>query len=572
MPNWKSPGPDLVQGFWLRSFSSLHERVRLQKECLDSGFVPSWLTRGTTSLLQKDKSKGNVASNYRPITCLPYQIYAHLDQEKLLPEEQKGCRKGSRGTNDLLYIDKAVIKEVKSRNKNLAMAWIDYKKAYDMVPHSWIIECLNLFGVAENIKSLLVNSMEKWKVMLCSGNSELGVVEIKRGIFQGDSLSSLVFALALIPLSLILRKAKAAYEFSESKEKIKHLLFMDDLKLYSRSEKGLDSLVQTVRVFSEDIGMEFGIEKCAMLVMEKGKIVKSVGIELPDDKVIKSLQEGESYKYLGILEADKFLEEKMKLNVSKEYIRRLRKVLKSKLNGGNLVRGVNAWAVSLLRYSAAFVSWRKSELEAIDRKTRKLFTIYGALHPKSDVDRRRKEGGRDLISIKDCVELAMRGLEVYVHGCEERLIQAARGDKIDGLEVASVLKRSKIEKRLKDWEEKVLHGQYLRQTKEVRSDQCWAWLQNRDLKRETESVIVTAQNQSIRTNLVEARIDKSQGDSLCRMCRKVDESIDHIVSGCSKLAQKEYKRRHDNLGKIVHWKLARKCNFEAGDKWYEHEP
>ena len=80
------------------------------------------------------------------------------------------------------------------------------------------------------------------------------------------------------------------------------------------------------------------------------------------------------------------------------------------------------------------------------------------------------------------------------------------------------------------------------------------------------------QNQSIRTNLVKAETDKSQGDSLCRVCRNVDESINHIVSGCSKLAQKEYKRRHDNLGKIVHWKLARKCNFEAGDKWNEHEP
>ena len=417
-----------------------------------------------------------------------------------------------------------------------------------------------MFGVAENIKSLLVNSMEKWKVMLCSGNFELGEVEIKRGIFQGDSLSPLVFVLALIPLSLNLRKAKAAYEFSESKEKINHLSFMDDLKLCSRNEKGLDSLVQTVCVFSEDIGMEFGKEKCAMLVMEKGKIVKSVGIELPGGKVIKSLQEGESYKYLGILEEDQFLEKKMKLIVLKQYIRRLRKILNSKLNGGNLGRGVNTWAVSLLRYSAAFVSWRKSELQGIDRKTRK-FTIYGAVHPESDVDRLyipRKDGGRGLISIKDCAELAIRGLEVYVHGSEERLIQAARGDKIDGLEAASVLKKSKIEKRLKDWEEKVLHGQYLRQTKEVRSDQCWTWLQNGDLKRETESLIVAAQNQSIRTNLVKARIDKSQGDPLCRMCRKVDESIDHIVSGCSKLAQKEYKRRHGNLGKIVHWKLARK--------------
>ena len=87
----------LSPGFWLKNFSSLHERVRLQlKECLDSWFVPSSLTRGRTSLLQKDKS--NVASNYRPINCLPLmwklltgviadQIYAHLDQEKLLPEE-----------------------------------------------------------------------------------------------------------------------------------------------------------------------------------------------------------------------------------------------------------------------------------------------------------------------------------------------------------------------------------------------------------------------------------------------------------------------------------------------------
>ena len=79
------------------------------------------------------------------------------------------------------------------------------------------------------------------------------------------------------------------------------------------------------------------------------------------------------------------------------------------------------------------------------------------------------------------------------------------------------------------------------------------------MKREAESLIVAVQNQSIRTNLVKAKIDKSQGHSLCRKCRKVDESIDHIVSGSSKLAQKGYKKRHDNLGKIVHWKLATKC-------------
>ena len=86
-----------------------------------------------------------------------------------------------------------------------------------------------------------------------------------------------------------------------------------------------------------------------------------------------------------------------------------------------------------------------------------MFTIFGALHPKSDVDRlyiARIEGGRDLISINDCVELAIRDLEVHVHRIEERLIQAARGDKIEGLEAASVLKRSKKEKRLNNLEKK----------------------------------------------------------------------------------------------------------------------
>ena len=106
----------------------------------------------------------------------------------------------------------------------------------------------------------------------------------------------------------------------------------------------------------------------------------------------------------------------MKLNVSKEYIRRLRKVLKSKLNGGNLVCGVNIWAVFLLRYSAAFISWRKIELQAmIETKNRTLFAVYGALDRKSDAGRLyipRKERGGGLISIEGCVELAIRGLEV----------------------------------------------------------------------------------------------------------------------------------------------------------------
>ena len=108
--------------------------------------------------IQKDKAKGNIANNYRSITCLPLvwklltdeiladEIYDYLEKKMLLPEEQKGCRRKSKGSGDLLSIDKMTLWEVRMRKKNLAVAWIDYKKAYDMVPHSWVVECLDMVG------------------------------------------------------------------------------------------------------------------------------------------------------------------------------------------------------------------------------------------------------------------------------------------------------------------------------------------------------------------------------------------------------------------------------------------
>lgn len=105
-----------------------------------------------------------------------------------------------------------------------------------MVPRSWIAEFLKMFGLG-NFKTLLVISMQKRRVMVCTGNSKIDEVDIGRGISQGTALSTLVFVLGVNTLSMILRTVQAAYEFSESKEKIDRLLFMNDLKSFSRSEK-----------------------------------------------------------------------------------------------------------------------------------------------------------------------------------------------------------------------------------------------------------------------------------------------------------------------------------------------
>ena len=151
------------------------------------------------------------------------EMYTYLERENLLPEEQKGCKRGSRGTKDQLLIDKTVMRDCKKRHTNLAMSWIDYKEAYDFVPHSWICECMEMFRVAENVSTYLERSVNHWKLYLTSSGKVLGDVHEMRGIFQGDSLSPLLFVLSVIPISLVLRKVTACYEWGKKEYKISHL-------------------------------------------------------------------------------------------------------------------------------------------------------------------------------------------------------------------------------------------------------------------------------------------------------------------------------------------------------------
>ena len=144
--------------------------------------------------------------------------------------------------------------------------------------------------------------MNQWQVELSAGGRTLGTINIRRGIFQGDCLSPLLFVLALIPLSIVLGRVKAGYDLASRKGLLNYLLFMANFKLYGKNEKQVDTLINTVRVFSSDIAMEFGISKCAVLVMKRGKVSKCEGIRISDAQVIRGLEEGDGYRYLGILE------------------------------------------------------------------------------------------------------------------------------------------------------------------------------------------------------------------------------------------------------------------------------
>ena len=161
---------------------------------------------------------------------------------------------------------------------------------------------------------------------------------------------------------------------------------MNDLKLDEKSTAELESLLNTVRIFSNEISMKFGLDKCATLAITKGKVTEIQGMNLPNNN-IKRLNLDETYKYPGILQADDSEQTQVKKKTLIEYNKRVRKILKSKLNDGNIIKAINTWVVPVVKYIAGIINWTQAELKDLNRKTRELMSAHHALHPQSNVYR-----------------------------------------------------------------------------------------------------------------------------------------------------------------------------------------
>ena len=308
-----------------------------------------------------------------------------------------------------------------------------------------------------------------------------------------------------MPLKHVLRKWTAGYKLRKSQEKINHLMYVDDIKLFAKNEKELETLIHAVRIYCQDIGMEFGIEKCAMLVMKSGNRHLTDGLELPNQDKIRTLSENETY----ILEADTIKQVEMQDKIQKEYLRRTRKLLETKLSRQNLIKGINTWAVPLVRYFRPFLKWTRDELIQIDQRTRKLITMHKALHPRDDVDRLCiKQRGWGLASIEDNVDTSIRRLEDYKEKHKGGLITAIRNDTDN-----TVDNRMTITRKQK-WEGKQLYKRFKRPINNISHD---------------------------KTN--------------------------HIISEYSKLAQKEYKTRHHWVGTGIYREMCKKFKFDHTNKW-----
>ena len=172
--NWAAPGSDGIQGFWIKRFPALHERLL---QCYndmfnDSSTIPSWFTKGRTILLPKSHDT-TLPKNFRPITCLNvvYKLWtscltqvlmSHCVVNNVLHLAQKGCARGQLSCVDHLLLNSCIWHQVKSKNRSLAVAWLDYKKAYDSVPHNWIIQCLKMFHFHPTIVNCIERLLPLW--------------------------------------------------------------------------------------------------------------------------------------------------------------------------------------------------------------------------------------------------------------------------------------------------------------------------------------------------------------------------------------------------------------------------
>ena len=285
---WKATGPDGLQSFWWKTFKTAHMSLyKLVHHHLTSGarLPQKWITEGRIVLLFKSGSRSDPA-NFRPIACLNtcYKLLtgfvtAYLNEyvmeRQILAREQRALHKGVWGCTHALILDQTLIADAKNqKQRRISVAWIDYAKAFDSVPHAYIEWLFRVMQVPKPLRKFLNGLMKSWRVKY-EAKSPGGKVErssylrIRSGVLQGDSFSPLLFCLAMVPISHALNSTNRGYQTASGKRtgtrfKLSHQFYMDDLKLYAGSEQGLAVLLRTVESISSAISMKVNLKKCAV--------------------------------------------------------------------------------------------------------------------------------------------------------------------------------------------------------------------------------------------------------------------------------------------------------------------
>ena len=168
----------------------------------------------------------------------------------------------------------------------------------------------------------------------------------RRGLFQGDSLSPLLYCLSIAPLSMALRSA-AGFRVNYDNTVVSHLCFMDDVKVFAKDAKQLGDTLGVVDRVSRAIGMKLGLRKCAVAHIERGKLVKGEDYLLDEERRIEGVPTGGTYKYLGIEQVFDPNYKAIRERVKKVYMKWLHQIWGSALSAKHKVHATNTRAVAV---------------------------------------------------------------------------------------------------------------------------------------------------------------------------------------------------------------------------------
>jgi hypothetical protein len=616
--NFAAPGPDRINNFWWKKFPSTHRRLANVFNSWLNGVqpIPDWFVEGRTVLIPK---KGDLSNpkNYRPITCLNtcYKIFTRILYVRILSvvdpifqkvNEQRGAKRGVAGCKENLLIDRCITQDAVQYKRNLCMAWIDYSKAFDTTSHELIIHMLKCLSVPAPIVRCIENLLPLWRTRftITSGERKVSTEPItyKRGVFQGDSLSPLLFCISLLPLSVYLRQTRG-YNCgppSNRRHKVTHLFYMDDLKIYAASQADLDQSIRIVHEYSRDIGMAFGLDKCAVLHLKRGRS-EEIFEEMPlaDGSAFRHLDVGETYTYLGIHQRHLHDEARVKSALRDKYKRLLRQIWSSELSGKNKVSATNMLAVPILLYSFGAVRWTVDEIGQLDRDSRKMLNMQRSLHPRSSVPRiylPRHQGGRGLLSLEcmhNRIVLGMActvikssdpllrfvndhekaGVGAFLFKAAERAADELglqftprRRDRAANIQLAelepnrrrALIKGAENSTLLRRHVDKPMHGMFFRHVEEhgLSKKLTYAFLKSAGLRSETEGFIIACQDGVFNTLVYRSQIMGEEVPSVnCRACRTAPESLMHLLSACPKYAVSAYIHRHNAALRVLYYHL-----------------
>lgn len=401
-------------------------------------------------------------------------------------------------------------------------------------------------------------------------------IDIKRGLFQGDSLSPLWFCLALNPLSNALNNTKYGFRMKSSPTNsftLSHLLYIDDIKIYASNEQHLKYLLDIISTFSNDICMQFGLDKCRLLHIEKGKI-KPGNYNISHNEQISSMEANEKYKYLGFHQSKSIDHKQIKIDLTAEFNDRLKSILKTELNARNIIKAINTFAIPALTYSFGVIKWSKTEITGIERSIRTSLTKYNLHHPKAAIERMslpRYMGGRGLIDIQQLLDKQIHSLQIFFHNkshssplhksilnTDNHLTPLNLKNEVP--QTTTNINKIHLNRKVEIWAQKELHGRHLNDLNQPYVDKIASnkWLSLGEIYAETEGFMIAIQDQVIHTKNYAKYIikDCNTTDDKCRRCFQAPETIQHIISGCKLLANTEYLNRHNQVAKIIHQKLA----------------